>query len=294
MQTSDTQIICLHHNDSDGRAAAAIIRYALGNGIWLYEMDYGDSIPLEKILTAEKIIIVDFSLSKEEMIKLATYHQLTWIDHHKSALEEMDGISDSWPGIRDTKEAACVLTWQHFFPDRPVPNAVTLIGDRDIWKWAYPETGAFNEGLYQLDTRPFNDNLWIPLFENDQSTMDKILQNGKVLREARLKTIRRTLLSKGFAVTLDGHKTLVVNLRGSGDIGQQVRNMGYEIAYCYSDDLHNEELTTFVSLYSDKVDVADIAKQYGGGGHSGAAGFHFKRSASPFPPGIEVKIYHEE
>jgi oligoribonuclease NrnB/cAMP/cGMP phosphodiesterase (DHH superfamily) len=257
-------------------------------------MDYGDSIPLEKILTAEKIIIVDFSLSKEEMIKLATYHKLTWIDHHKSALEEMDGISDSWPGIRDTKEAACVLTWKYFFPDRPVPQGIRLIGDRDIWKWAYPETGPFNEGLYQLDTRPYNDSVWIPLFENDQTTLDKILQNGKILREARMKTIRRTLLSKGFSVTMDGYKTLVINLRGSGDIGQQVRNMGYEIAYCYSDDLHHEELTTFVTMYSDKVDVSDIAKRFGGGGHSGAAGFHFKRGESPFPPGIEVKIYHEE
>jgi len=294
MHTSDNQTICLHHNDSDGRAAAAIIRYALGNGIWLYEMNYGDSIPLEKILIAEKIIIVDFSLSKEEMIKLATYHKLTWIDHHKSALEEMDGISDLWPGIRDTREAACVLTWKYFFPDRSVPQGVRLIGDRDIWKWAYPETGPFNEGLYQLDTRPYNDSVWIPLFENDQTMLDKILQNGKILREARMKTIRRTLLSKGFSVTMDGYKTLVVNLRGSGDIGQQVRNMGYEIAYCYSDDLHHEELTTFVTMYSDKVDVSDIAKRFGGGGHSGAAGFHFKRGESPFPPGIEVKIYHEE
>jgi nanoRNase/pAp phosphatase (c-di-AMP/oligoRNAs hydrolase) len=28
-----------------------------------------------------------------------------------------------------------------------------------------------------------------------------------------------------------------------------------------------------VSLYSEKVDVEEIARQFGGGGHSGAAGF---------------------
>jgi oligoribonuclease NrnB/cAMP/cGMP phosphodiesterase (DHH superfamily) len=277
----DLQTICLHHNDTDGRASAAIIRYALGNDIWFYEMDYGDLVPLEKIIITDNIII-------------ATYHHLTWIDHHKSAIEELNDISEAWLGIRDTSKAACVLTWQYFFPDRPIPQAIRLIGDRDIWKWSFIDTGAFNEGLYQLDTRPMNDDLWIPLIEDDPETLEKILKNGRILREARLKTIRRTLLSRGFAVDLDGYKTFVINIHGSGDIGQQVRNMGYEIAYCYSDNYLNSELTTYVTLYSDKVDVSEIAKRFGGGGHSGAAGFHFKRDASPFPPGLKVEIKQDE
>ena len=31
-----------------------------------------------------------------------------------------------------------------------------------------------------------------------------------------------------------------------------------------------------VSLYSTSVDVSEIAKKYGGGGHKGASGFHCK------------------
>lgn len=285
-----TQTLCLHHNDADGRASAAIIRRALGTDIYLYEMDYGDSIPLEYVLTSDNIIIVDFSLPKNEMEKLAAYHNLTWIDHHKSALEEMDGISEKWPGIRDTSEAACVLTWRYYFPDQSVPQAITLIGDRDTWRWAEADTGAFNEGLYQKDTRPFNDHLWSPLLEDDRATLSEIIENGKLLREARLKNIRRTLLNQGYPVIFEGHKTLAVNIHGSGDIGQQVRNMGYEIAYCYVDNLHNGELTTFVTLYSEEVDVSQVAQKYGGGGHSGAAGFHFKRGSSPFPDHAVIKI----
>ena len=184
-QPEEIQTICLHHNDTDGRASAAIIRQALGQKIWLYEMDYGDSIPLERVLTSDNIIIVDFSLPKDEMVKLATYHNITWIDHHKSALDEMAGIADQWPGIRDTKDAACVLTWQYYFPDQPVPQAVKLIGDRDIWRWAEPDTGSFNEGLYQLDTRPFNDKLWLPLLSDDAETLSKLTHDGKLLREGK-------------------------------------------------------------------------------------------------------------
>jgi oligoribonuclease NrnB/cAMP/cGMP phosphodiesterase (DHH superfamily) len=288
--TEEFQTICLHHNDTDGRASAAIVRRALGQKIWLYEMDYGDSIPLERVLTSDNIIIVDFSLPKDEMEKLATYHNLTWIDHHKSALDEMVGTADQWPGIRDTAEAACVLTWQFYFPDQPVPLAVKLIGDRDIWRWAESDTGPFNEGLYQLDTRPFNDTLWNPLLSDDMDTITKITADGKLLRSARLKDIHRMILGRGFSVSLEGYRTLVLNMRGSGDIGQQVRELGYEIAYCYVDNLNNGELVTFVTLYSAEVDVSIIAQRFGGGGHPGAAGFHFARGVSPFPPGMEVEI----
>jgi oligoribonuclease NrnB/cAMP/cGMP phosphodiesterase (DHH superfamily) len=286
----EKKTLCLHHNDADGRASAAIVRRALGNEVWLTEIDYGDSLPLDRVLLSDHIIIVDFSLPKNEMINLASYHHLTWIDHHISSIEEMVGISEDWPGVRDTNEAACILTWKYYYPNIPVPKSITLIGDRDIWRWAEPDTGAFNEGLYQLDNRPFNDSLWIPLLEDEMGTIIKIIETGKVLREARLKNINRTLLQGSFPVTLDGCRTLVINQYGSGDIGQQVRNMGFEIAYCYIDNILNGELTTFVTLYSSEIDVSKIAKRFGGGGHSGAAGFHFKRGTSPFPKGLDVEF----
>ena len=282
-------ILCLHHNDADGRAAAAIVRRALGQDIWLYEMDYGDSLPLERVLVSDHIIIVDFSLPLDEMMKLASYHQFTWIDHHKSAIDEMDSVADNWDGIRDTSEAACVLTWKYYYPDLPVPRAVTLIGDRDIWRWSEKDTGAFNEGLYQIDNRPLNDSLWTPLLDDDSEAIERIIAEGSLLRDARLRDIRRLTSSLGYAVSFDGHRTLAINTRGSGDLGQHVRGLGYDIAYCYIDKVQNGTLYTYVTLYSESVDVSVIAASFGGGGHAGAAGFHFERGDSPFPPGIAVQ-----
>jgi nanoRNase/pAp phosphatase (c-di-AMP/oligoRNAs hydrolase) len=46
-------------------------------------------------------------------------------------------------------------------------------------------------------------------------------------------------------------------------------------------------------MYSQTVDVAEIAQRFGGGGHAGAAGFHFKRSESPFPPEAKVDYDRE-
>ena len=293
LESKTPSTLCLYHNDTDGRASAAIVRRALGPDIRLYQMDYQDSVPLEHIITADKIIIVDFSLPREDMAKLARYHQLTWIDHHKTAIDDLSPISASLPGLRDTSEAACVLTWQYFFPGHPLPRAIRLIGDRDIWRWAEDDTGPFTEGLYHRDTRPLNDNLWNPLLDDDISLIEDIIQKGKILREARMKDIRKTIRRHGFMVLFEGYRTLVINTRGSGDIGQQVRDLGYQIAYCYIDNILQGEITTFVTLYAGDVDVAAIAKKFGGGGHRGAAGFHFPRQHTPFPPGAQVEYVQQ-
>lgn len=282
--------LCLHHNDADGRACGAIIRRAMGDEVTLYEMDYGDILPLDLIVTADHILIVDFSLPKEEMENLAAYHQLTWIDHHKSALDEMDGTADAWAGVRDTSEAACVLTWRYFFPDQPVPTAIKLIGDRDIWRWAEVDTGAFNEGLHQHYTRPNNDELWQPLLDDSPEELARLIEMGSAIREARLREIRRATSRYSFQATFEGHRTLVINLRGSGDLGEQIRNLGYEVGYCYVDKVSEGQLMTYVTLYSDTVDVSQIAQKFGGGGHAGAAGFHFPRGDSPFPSEASVVL----
>ena len=119
---TDQKTLCIHHVDADGRSSAAIVRRALGPDVQLFEMNYGEPSPLELFLVSDQIIFVDFSLPKDEMAQLATHHQITWIDHHQSAIDELDGISTDWPGLRDTSEAACVLTWRYFFPDEPVQH----------------------------------------------------------------------------------------------------------------------------------------------------------------------------
>ncbi len=281
--------LCLHHNDADGRACAAIVRRALGACVDLYEMNYGNPIPWDEIDRADHVILVDFSLPRLEMEQIAQSRQLTWIDHHISALNEMALISDGWAGLRDTDEAACVLTWRYFFPQGPIPRAVTLIGDRDTWRNAEPDSKPFAEGLYQCNTRPDNDTLWRPLLDNDLNSVQELVDQGEELLTARLRKMRRFVTRFSFPVTFEGHRTLVVNQRGDGDLGEFMRRLGYDIAYCYIEGPQNGKLMTFVTLFSEQVDVSEIASKFGGGGHRGAAGFSFERGSNPFPPGAHVE-----
>ena len=64
--------------------------------------------------------------------------------------------------------------------------------------------------------------------------------------------------------------------------------MGYDVGYCYVDKVSEGQLMTYVTLYSETVDVSQIAQKFGGGGHAGAAGFHFPRGGEPFHPRASV------
>lgn len=284
--------LCFHHNDPDGHASGAIVRYALQENVLLIESDYDTtSIPWEKVEQVDRIIVVDFSFPKEDMLRLANEREFIWIDHHKSAMLEFEEIGKEWGGIRDLSEAACVLTWKYFFPDKPAPRAVVLIGDRDIWRWAEADTGGFNESLYNQDHHAQNDALWNLLFEDDQATLDRMIKEGQWLRNINLANIDLLMKGRSFEVRFERHNALAINAVGTGDIGNYGRDLGYEIVYCYRDEMQTEGLSTVVTLFSDKVDVSVIAKKYGGGGHAGAAGFSFLRGETPFPPGSDFELY---
>ncbi len=283
--------ICLHHNDADGRASGAIVRRALGPEVALHEINYGDAVPWQRIQASDKVLIVDFSLTRDDMIAIAQGRQLIWIDHHISAIQEMADSASNLPGLRSLEAAACVLCWRYFFPGIPVPHAVLLISDRDTWSLTEPDSGAFAEGLHQKNTKPENDALWTPLLDDDQAAVNNLIEEGRVLLGARLRAMRRFVNSYGYRVSFEGHNTLAVNRRGDGDMGQYIRDLGYTLGYCYVDGFQDGKLKTFVTLFSAEVDVAQIASRFGGGGHRGAAGFSFDRGNSPFPPGSQVSLY---
>jgi hypothetical protein len=116
-----------------------------------------------------------------------------------------------------------------------------------------------------------------------------MIEEGVWLRKINLRKVDRMMKARSFEVRFEGYRTLAVNTRGDGDIGNYGRDRGYEVVYAYVDEMQVDGLTTVVTLYSDQVDVSVIATRYGGGGHAGAAGFSFPRVATPFPPGSQVE-----
>lgn len=74
----------------------------------------------------------------------------------------------------------------------------------------------------------------------------------------------------GFETEISGHKAFAMNLGNcSSEFFKSLPEEAYDIfiAFCFDGKVWT------ASLYSKTVDVSEIAKKYGGGGHMGAAGF---------------------
>ncbi len=258
---------CYHHNDLDGRCAGAIVYQEYPN-CEMIEVDYKDAIDIEAIGPQERIFIVDFSFKPEVMKKvLERTRNVTWIDHHKTAMEYNYEVDLA--GIRTTKYSGCELTWQCLRPlGQKVPEAVLLIGDYDTWTFRYKhKTRLFHTGLGIHNTNP-KDSIWLSLLEREDR-IQSIIAEGKICDRYLNQFTAGYRSSFGYETDFHGHRCYAMNLYklGSPAFGKRFK----EYAICISFAFDGEQWT--VGLYSDKVDVGHLAKQHGGGGHTGAAGF---------------------
>lgn len=302
---------CFHHNDLDGKASAFCVHAWVGiedidihnTDECMYKITYGMPFPFDIIQPNEQVWIVDYSIPPEEMEKLLSITKnVTWIDHHKTAIDKYKDFPHEIAGIRKIGEAGCVLTYKyiHWWSARgqkpvnldidasenfPIPRMIELIGDMDVWTWKYgDETKFFTTACYLHDTSPSSDFWWkcmdheikdVPNTGNKQARIkglefwNQLLKDGELIDTYKKNEDGSLNKSLGFECTFEGHKCWAVNRArcGSNRLGDRIHE--YDIIMAFS---FNGEYFT-VTLYSEKVDVSVIAKKHGGGGHVGASGF---------------------
>lgn len=267
----------MHHNDADGRCAAAIVSrlWDSKSDLKFIELDYNMEVPVPSGADdVERIYIVDFSVKPDVMEKLlARGIALRWIDHHKSA---QNYPYQYVPGLRDFKDkhlSGCELTWQYLFPDMTMPAAVRLIGDYDTWRLKEaPLSVNFHEGLKLCDTQP-GAPIWSTLLgEGEPYLVTTIADEGSLVIKYRDRYAQDIRKSYGYTTYFEGYHAYVVNLYKMGSAAAGNDNLSqYAVVLCYIHD----GVRFVVSVYSKHpdVDCSNIAVKYGGGGHKGAAGF---------------------
>ena len=282
------------------------------HGNCMRPITYGDEFPVSNILPGEQVWIVDYSIDPKDMeALLAVTPHVTWIDHHKTSIDKYEGFPHHLRGIRCSGVAGCVLTWQylHWYTRRgegeerfgdlgdpypyentdtmPVPRMIELVGDRDIWAWKHgDETKHFFAGSQLHDTSPESDFWWKCMEHETQDAPPpntgnrdarlrgekwwaQLLRDGETIERYKAQSDVGVNEAIGYEVDFEGYRCFACNrARVSSDrFGDRIGR--YDILLPH---YHNGKQWT-VSLYSESVDVSDIAKRYGGGGHKGAAGF---------------------
>lgn len=269
---------CFYHTDMDGHCAGAIVKRAMGNqkddgtGFEYIAINYNQDFPFDKIKSDEEVIIVDFSLQKpgnfEKLLNITK--RVIWIDHHKTAIEKWQHLEDSVKGIRRDGVAGCVLTWEYFFPNKPVPHIVELLGDYDIWAFKFGAiTNNLQAGIRLYDTEP-ESPMWDKWLGDDYVPFEET-EKGEVALQYRDNYYGGLIKSWSFFTEFEGYKVVACN---AGSVSSQLFGSvkeDYDIMMPFVFD--GKQWT--VSIYTKKtnIDCSELAKKYGGGGHRQAAGF---------------------
>ena len=298
--------VCIYHSiDLDGFMSAAIVKHwhieylnSISNKITetntLDFIGYNYGQPIPDLSGYDKVIMCDISFPKEEMRKLfeQRLNNFVWIDHHISAIKEVGRIIPmKFTEEISIKHSACELTWQYFFPNEQIPEIVRLLGRYDCFghkgtdeeqKVLEFQYGARNyitnyESAYKWLVRSLNAI-------NDNTTPEKDVHKVGKHIYAYLCTEAKQVYKNGFVIQFlipkeqapqfgFKYKFICINKERFNPInfGIDYHKDGYDGAACF----HFNGTHWCFSLYNDNglVDCSQIAKQFGGGGHKGAAGF---------------------
>jgi hypothetical protein len=156
----------------------------------------------------------------------------------------------------------------------PPPLAVRLIADRDIWEFAYGDASRHFHEAFQMEETAPGKPVW-GRWLSHACTLQKELELGAVLYQGKKKRTRSVLERLGRVEKLHGTDmtVLTANCMGTGDLGEMARELGHEVLHTYFEKMQDGRLVRVHNLYSASVDVGELAKIRGGGGHRGASGW---------------------
>ena len=266
MITSSDAVVLYHADCDDGFGAAYAAWRSLGDGSEYRPVYHGEAIPAE-IVVGKRVFILDFSFTTEIVRDMAQHaSQITLLDHHKSAAAQW-AEAISIPNVEvvfDMERSGAQMAWDYFHPGIPRPVLIEHIGDRDLWRFALPDTKAFCAGL---SLRPTTFAAWHDVAEGSADVLDK----GRVVLEVLQRQIDSAVRKDLRPVTLCGHRGLAANvISNTSEVGHAIakRSGTFSLTFFIKGD---EVICSLRSLFP--FDVSVIAVHYGGGGHAQASGF---------------------
>jgi hypothetical protein len=271
-------VVLYHANCTDGFVAAWSAFRALGKKAEYIGVEHQHEPP--DGLTGKTIYLVDFTYPRDIMERLIRDNEkVTTLDHHISVQSETEMTHDYRFAL---DKSGAHLSWEYFHPTEPVPYLVSVVEDFDLHKQDKDMWTIFD---------------WIDLFDFDFKVYNKLvrtlesaagrrraLKQGAIVGAYREKCIQRLVENTAYEVQFGEYQVLAVNNELFHHEVAVELSVGRPFGVVWR--VRNDG-SVYVSLRSDDngADVQSIAKLYGGGGHTHAAGFFVSSFADlPFKP----------
>jgi oligoribonuclease NrnB/cAMP/cGMP phosphodiesterase (DHH superfamily) len=160
--------------------------------------------------------------------------------------------------------------WAVKNPD--IPDIVRYIEDRDLWRFELPHSKEINAAL---SSYPRDFAVWDQL--ENKKIEELILEGTAILRyQTQLVDF---LAKEAEEVDIAGHKVLSINSPVlQSELGNRLAQ-GHPFGAVWYDQKGKRKYS--LRSAADGVDVSEVAKQYGGGGHKAASGFSIRIGKAP-------------
>lgn len=269
---------CIYHgNCADGFGAAWAVRKALGDDVTFHAGVYQSDPPL---VTDQNVLLVDFSYKRPVLLQMAEMaRSITILDHHKTAAADLVDLPFNVKTVFDMERSGARITWDYFFPKDAPPPLLLHIEDRDLWRFALAKTREIQANVFSY---PYDFQVWDELMAANVSELAK---EGEAIERKHFKDINELISVCTRRMVIGGHNVPVANLPYTltSDAGHSLAR-GEPFAGCYWDTPEGRVFS--LRSTEDGLDVSEIAKQYGGGGHRNASGF---RMSYAMAQAFEVK-----
>lgn len=288
--------ICIYHgNCADGFTAAWAVWKRLGAECKYYPATYQNPPP---DVTGRSVIMVDFCYKRtvlEQMCQPRGAHSMLIIDHHKTAEADLAGLGHDMAAtnmnfadylgevrtgtavdygmgapvykVFDMARSGAGLAWD-CFQMKPRPRLVAYVEDRDLWKFELPYSRDVNANIFASE---YSFHGWDDIESRLENGFMAFANEGAAIERKHHKDIRE--LTKAMRYTIiAGHLVPVVNLPYTlaSDAAHAIA-AGQPFGASYWDTPDGRVFS--LRSRTEGLDVSDIAKEYGGGGHKHAAGF---------------------
>lgn len=229
------------------------------------------------------IYFLDICPPKDILLRLADLlatngNKVYVLDHHKSAQADLEGVDR--PNLIvtfDMDQSGAMLAWNRFNWPVPPPLFVKLVQDRDLWRFELEGSKEFASFLFAQE---YDFENWSVLANGleDLEVRHTIFAIGEGILGKHYKDIRE-LIAGGQVIEMEiaGYKVPAVNVPYF-----YASEMGHALLEQYPDapfaaTFYLEQNATKFSLRSsdERLDVSEIARKFGGGGHRNAAGFTY-------------------
>lgn len=261
--------VLYHKNCHDGLASAGIF-YNINKKINYYEYQHGDIVPE---FINEVILIVDICLPKKILLNLMKYNIIYIVDHHLPTEEIICLINAPHFIHYDKTKCGALNLWGLLYPDEDIPIILEYVNDRDLWLNKLSNHQEIFDGL-SLEEKSV-ENWYNLIFQLSTIKFQNILENGSIIRKKinnNLKYLENKAYIKNYEYNNKFFKVVYCNSSlYQSDLGNYLLkkfNADFSAIYHY-----NGNKTIFSLRGHDKVNLSNIAKLYGGGGHYNAAGF---------------------